>query len=161
MKLKTAMMVATLAIAGAAHAEDEKHFDGFYAGGEFGRTFSGGEDDIYYGAVAGARKQFDNNWVFGVEGTFGTAAIQHLDHIWTVKGTAGYVFGSEKRDMVFVGFGYVEAKASGNGISVKGSDVSSMFGYERAMGSNISLRVKADIYSDDTIVPSVGVAFRF
>ncbi|WP_262690867.1 porin family protein [Kordiimonas aestuarii] len=157
----TATIAATLLVAGAANAQDEKHFDGFYLGGEFGHTISDGADDIYYGAVGGYRKQLDNNFVVGVEGTFGTADITYLDHIWTVNGTVGYAFGAEKRDLIFGGVGYVKAKASAAGYSVTGDDISFIAGYERAVGDNVSLRVKANVYGDDTVVPSVGVAFRF
>ncbi|WP_417451776.1 outer membrane beta-barrel protein [Kordiimonas sp.] len=159
--LLTATIAATLLGAGAANAQDQKHFDGFYLGGEFGHTFSDGSDDIYYGAVGGYRKQLDSNLVVGVEGTFGNADIQYLDHIWTVNGTVGYAFGAEKRDLIFGGVGYVKAKASAAGYTETGSDISFIAGYERAIGDNLSLRVKANVYGDDTVVPSLGVAFRF
>jgi opacity protein-like surface antigen len=161
-KLMTATVAAAMLFAGAANAqEDNKHFDGFFLGGEFGHTFSDANDDIYYGAVGGYRVQLDNNIVVGLEGTFGNADIQYLDHIWTVNGTVGYAFGAEKRDLIFGGVGYVKAKASAAGFSETGSDVSFIAGYERAVGDHVSLRVKANVYGDDTIVPSVGVAFRF
>ena len=160
-KLLTATAAATLLLAGAANAQDDKHFDGFYVGGEFGHTFSDASDDIYYGAVAGFRKQLNNDFVVGVEGTFGTADITYLDHIWTVNGTLGYAFGEDKRNMIFGGVGYVEAKASNALYTERGSDVSFIAGYERAVGDHISVRVKANVYGDDTVVPSVGVALRF
>ena len=151
----------TLFGAGAANAQDQKNFDGFFLGGEFGHTFSDGPDDIYYGAVGGYRVQLDNNIVVGLEGTFGSADIQYLDHIWTVNGTVGYAFGAEKRDLIFGGVGYVKAKASAAGFSATSDNVSFIAGYERAVGDNVSLRVKANVYGDDSVVPSVGVAFRF
>ncbi len=158
----TATVAATLLFAGAANAQDDnKHFDGFFLGGEVGHTVGAGDDDIYYGAVGGFRKQLDNDIVIGVEGTFGTAEIQYLDHIWTANATVGYAFGQDKRSLVFGGVGYVEAKASAAGFSVTGDDWSFVAGYERAMGNNLSLRVKANMYSDASVTPTVGLAFRF
>ncbi|MCJ9429593.1 outer membrane beta-barrel protein [Kordiimonas marina] len=156
-----AMAAATLAFAGAAQADDAHPFTGFYLGAEAGLVNDSDYNDLYYAGVLGARKQLDNDLVLGVEGTFGSADIDYLDNIWTVNGTVGYAFGAEKRDMIFVGAGYVKVKASAFGFSATGDGLSTILGYERAIGSNWSFRVKANMYDTSSVTTTLGVAYRF
>lgn len=157
-----------LAIAGlmlssvAATAQDDKPFDGFFVGAEGGYLVGEGDVDGLAGNFFGGyRKQLDNNLVVGVEGTFGTADVDFLDHIWTVNGTVGWVVGNDNDALFSIGAGYAEAKASGFGFSSMGSGFSGLASYEKALGDTWSFRVKTTTLDFESFIGTVGLAARF
>jgi len=160
---------ALTAFSTTVFAQDAKHFDGGYIGGEIGYQDSGsGLNGIYYGATAGFRKQTDGNFVYGIEGNLGKANIDFggvsniIDNQWSAMGTIGWVFGDENRDMFSLGAGYVRVKASALGFSSTGDGISSFAGYERAIGDNLSFRLRVTSYDAfDTFIGSAGFGFRF
>ena len=161
--------VALAAFSTTAFAQDEKHFDGGYLGGEIGYQDSGdGLNGVYYGATAGFRKQTDGGLVYGLEGNFGKADVDVggvsniIDNQWSALGTVGWVFGNENRDMFSLGAGYVNVKVSALGQSATGDGVASFAGYERAIGDNLSFRLRVTSYDAfDTFIGSAGFGFRF
>ena len=161
--------VAALALATTATAQEEKHFDGGYVGAEAGYLDSGdGFNGLYYGTTLGFRRQNDSNYVFGVEGNLGKTNIDIgsfdniVDSQWSIHGTAGWVFGAEKRDLFSVGVGYAKVNVSAGGSSTSGDGVSSFVGYERALGKNIALRFRVTSYDTfETFIGTGGVSLRF
>ena len=157
-----AAVAASLSVSFSAQAEDEKYFNGGYVGGELGYVdLSGGDSGIYYGGTAGVRTQMDSGLVLGIEGTFGGADVDFLDHIWSASGTVGMVVGAQERGLLYVGGGYAEAKASGFGISVTGDEYMVKAGYEHALGKSLSLRGQVSTYGFDDVATTLGVLLRF
>ena len=153
----------------AAFAQDTKHFDGGYLGGEIGYQDSGdGLNGVYYGATAGFRKQTDGGLVYGLEGNLGKADVDIaginniIDTQWSALGTVGWVFGNENRDMFSLGAGYVNIKVSALGQSETGDGIASFAGYERAIGDNFSFRLRVTSYDAfETVIGTAGFGFRF
>lgn len=152
-----------------AQDQDELHFHGGYVGAEAGYLDAGdGFNGLYYGATAGFRKQKSSGFVFGVEGNLGKANVDVgnfnniIDNQWSVLGTAGWVFGSQKRDLFSIGLGYASVEVSALGQSATGDGVASFIGYERAIGKNLSFRLRATSYDAlDTFIGTGGLSFRF
>lgn len=180
---KTLVLAAVIAAGTAAHAEmieagtaadDSKNFDGFHLGGEVGYLNDSSDlNGVYFGGFAGYRRQLDSNVVIGVEGTFGKPDIDEttlgvtaeVDNLWTAMGSVGFVTGAEGRDLWSLGVGYAQTKASatysGTEVSDTSSGVGGFVGYERAMGDNLSLRVRVTTYEFDSYQGTVGLGFRF
>ncbi|MFC3053178.1 outer membrane beta-barrel protein [Kordiimonas pumila] len=159
---KVALAALATSVAFSAHADDAKLFNGAYVGAELGYAdFSGGLDGISYGGFAGGRIQLENNIVLGVEGAFGSADVDYLDHIWSVTGTVGLVVGEDKKGLVYVGGGYTKAKASAFGVSVTGDDYAVKAGYEYALSSRFSVRGQVITAGFDDTQFGLGVLARF
>ena len=157
----TALLSATLG-ATSAQADDTKYFDGAYVGAEGGYIDAGdGANGVAYGGFAGFRTQTNSGLVFGVEGSFGSADIDYLDHIWTATGTIGFTVGAEKRGLLFIGGGYASAKASAFGYSATGDDFTIVGGYEHALSDTWSVRAKASYLNEDAVSGTIGVLARF
>lgn len=169
MKKLIAASAGLLALTTTATAQEEKHFDGGYLGAETGYLDSGdGINGLYYGATLGFRKQTDSNLVYGIEGNLGKANVDFagfnniIDNQWSTMGIVGWVFGNESRDLVSVGVGYASVEVSAAGASATGDGVSSFIGYERAIGSNLSFRMRVTSYDAfDTFIGTGGLSFRF
>jgi len=160
--LKAAIAAATVVVSAAAHAEDTKNFNGPYVGAEIGYVNAeAGIDGLTYGGFAGYRLQLDNNIVVGAEGTFGSADITNLDHIWSIGGTIGLVVGAEKAGLAYLGLGYVEAKASVAGVSAKEDDYVVKAGYEHVLTDTFSIRGQASTNAFDDAQVTLGVIARF
>ncbi len=152
-----------------AQDQNEKHFDGGYVGAEAGYLDAGSNfNGLYYGATAGFRKQNDNGFVFGIEGNLGKSNAEVggfeniIDNQWSAMGTAGWVFGNENRDLISVGLGYVRVTAEIEDFKNTGDGISSFIGYERAIGKNLSFRLRATSYDAlDTFIGTGGLSFRF
>lgn len=160
--------VALVALSTSAFAQDQKHFDGGFVGAEIGYLDAGdGFNGLYYGANGGYRVQTDSNLVYGLEGTFGTTEVDVfgindvIDHQWSANATVGWAFGAEKRDLFSLGVGYANVKVSALGQSATGDGVAGLVSYERAIGNNLSFRVKATTYEFDTFIGTAGFALRF
>lgn len=113
----------------SVYAED-KHFDGFFVGGEFGVNIMNVNEinndehvGFYYGGILGIRKQTDSNFVFGLEGTFGDTdnslaeergfglpAPVDVRYRWSTYATFGKVFGASRKNMIFGKIGYHKFK---------------------------------------------------
>lgn len=159
--IKAALVAGAALLSFSAHADD-KNFDGPYVGAEVGYTeFSGGSDGVYYGGLVGFRKQLDNKLVLGLEGSFGSADIDFLDHIWSVGATVGYVLGDSKKGLLYVGSGYAESKSSAFGATVKGGDYTVKLGYEHVLNNTLSLRVQTYTVAFDAEVMTLGLIARF
>lgn len=192
---------ATLAIAFTMAASatvqepssDKKHFDGLYIGAELGVSYldlnGGDQAGLYYGGLAGWRRQSDSGFVFGLEGTFGTSdnsidddpgfttiAPLDFDHQWSAAATFGKAFGRSKNNLIFAKIGYQESKFSFD-LDNAPIDVPDTFlqtfkndglllgaGYERALSDQMSLRLSAD-YGDNSgsqqWQSKVGLIFKF
>ncbi|WP_286830822.1 MULTISPECIES: outer membrane protein [Kordiimonas] len=163
---------AILAAATTAHADDTKHFDGGYIAGEGGYLTGDGPDGAYYGGFAGFRWQDNNNFVFGLEGSFGTTSVgTYYDESdsedfyksqWTALATVGYANG---RNLFVVGGGYARANSSyvygGESTDVSYGAFAGMVGYEHAFDDLISLRARVVTYEFKQFIPSLGFVFRF
>ncbi|NVJ71609.1 MAG: porin family protein [Alphaproteobacteria bacterium] len=175
--MKTYIAAAViLASATTAQAQDEKHFDGAYLGGEIGyEDARGGVDGVYLGALAGYRVQKDSDLVFGIEGTFGKTFTDievigdnfdgDYDHEWSIMGTVGKAFGAEKRSLIFLGAGFAQQKVTISTTNFSDSLTAETFamalGYERAIGKNLSLRLRATTYEYKTVTGTFGLGYRF
>ena len=158
--LTAAASVALFACATTAQADDEKHFDGLYLGGSVG-YIDFGDSGVSYEGFLGFRKQNDSGFVFGVEGTYGSADIDFLDNIWSVNGILGMVVGEEKRGLIFISTGYTEAKQSGFGLSATSSGIRSDLGYEYSVSKNFAVRIQATTYEFDDFGASGGFIVKF
>lgn len=164
MRRFTTLLTATIlsALSVSATAQDDKPFDGLYLGLEAGYLVG---DNSVDGAAAnffgGYRKQLDNDLVVGVEGTFGNADIDFLDHIWSVNGTVGWIVGDDEDALLSVGGGYAEAKASAFGFSATGGGFSGLVAYEKALGDTWSFRVKATTLDFESYIGTIGIGARF
>lgn len=162
-------VLAAALLTTATQAQEEKHFQGGFIGGEIGYLDAGdGLNGVYYGANTGFRTQSDSGFVYGLEGTFGTSDVDFggldniIDHQWSVMGTIGKAFGSEKRDLISLGAGFAQVKASAFGVSATGEGFTSSLGYERAIGNNLSFRLRAIVYEDfETVIGTAGLGLRF
>lgn len=175
--MKTAIFAAAAVLAATTTAQaDDKTFDGAYFGGEVGYNDMGdGVNGVYFGAFGGWRKQTDSDLVYGIEGTFGKTSADTTvggitfddvyDHEWTAVGTLGMVVGESKRTLLSIGGGFVQQKATvsygGNSASATGEGYVVTAGVERAIGENMSLRLRATTYEFDTAGISLGFGFRF
>ncbi|NVJ96606.1 MAG: outer membrane beta-barrel protein [Alphaproteobacteria bacterium] len=175
--MKKTLIAAAAVLAATATAQaDDKVFDGGYVGGELGYTDAGdGVNGAYFGAFGGYRKQNDSGLVYGIEGTFGktsadlTAGGIKFDDVydreWTVMGTLGTVVGESKRTLLYVGAGFVQQKASisygGYSESATGESYVVSAGFERALGENMSLRLRASTYEFEIASVALGLGFRF
>ncbi|TNE63663.1 MAG: hypothetical protein EP335_08875 [Alphaproteobacteria bacterium] len=159
-KTLLAGLAATTLLAGAASAQDEKPFDGVYAGVETGVDWTKMSGDnkfdrsIYYGGVLGYRVQADNDMVMGLEGTFGDNGYNsnrngvNTDYEWSASAILGQAFGNS----LFYGkAGYVRQKVDYEieatcTTCVDHKDGGWRFGggYEYAMANGISLRTGVD-----------------
>jgi len=157
-----AFAAALLASAASVQAADDKPFSGTYLGADVGYLdLEGLDGGISYEGFLGLRKQTNGGFVYGIEGTFGSADIELLDHVWSVNGVLGAVVGQEGRGLIFVSGGYAEAKASAFGVSVTGDAFRGDIGYEYAMGDNYSIRIKATTFEFDDYGASAGFLVRF
>lgn len=182
-------MIAGLMLAATsttAFAQDTKHFDGGFVGAEIGyfssgrltqsdQNQNGSADGIYYGGNIGYRVQTDSNFVYGIEGAFGKSDVDLLflgdeddfdlndivDRQWHVMGTVGWATGNDSRNLFSVGAGYTEITTTFFSSSSSNGNIAAQAAYERAIGSNLSLRVKATTYEFDTVIGTVGLALRF
>jgi len=156
-KTLLAGFAATALLSGAASAaDDQKPFDGVYAGAEVGvdwTKLAGQKYDssLYYGGVLGMRRQADNDMVIGLEGTFGDtgyktgAAGMNTDYEWGISGILGQAYG----DNLFYGkVGYVETKFDATENAAGGTFRNGGWrfgaGYERALSNGLSLRLGGD-----------------
>ncbi len=163
---------AILAASATACADDTKHFDGDFLGGEVGYLSGDGPTGTYYGGMAGFRKQTDNNIVFGLEAALGTtSAGYYFDESdsedfyksqWSALATVGFASG---RNLFTVGAGYAHASSSyiyfGVEEDASYNAAAGMVGYERAIGDHLSLRARVVTYKFDNYITSIGLAFRF
>jgi len=162
MKLIGSAVAAVLFASFSVQADDKKYFSGGYIGAEGGYIdLSGGGSGIYYGGIGGVRTQLDNGLVLGIEGTYGGADVQYLDHVWSISGSIGMVVGEQKKGLLYVGGGYAEAKASGFGLSATGDDYMVKAGYEHALGKTFSLRGQAASYAFDDVSATLALMVRF
>lgn len=186
MKKYLAIGATLTALSTPALAQDTKHFDGGFAGAEIGvfgssnltassQNQSGTDYGLYYGGTIGYRVQSNSNIVYGIEGAFGKSDVDFtflgdetdfdledvIDHQWHVMGTVGWVTGAEKRDLFSIGAGYSEIKLSPFTSSFSDGGIAAQVAYERAMGNNLSFRVRAMTYEFDSYVGTAGLSLRF
>ena len=152
---------ATLAAltAPAAFANDELKFDGVYGGIEAGFDWTKLADDTkrdgskYYGGVLGYRVQSDSGMVFGLESTFGDSGYNnealgvHADFEYSASAVFGAAFGGDSANLLYGKVGHVRTRFDATeGGGEKYTDGGWRFGggIERAVSSNISLRLGAD-----------------
>lgn len=166
--LFTALLATTV-----ASADENKLFQGGFAGVEAGYfKDTDSYDGFYYGTNIAVRGQSDTGLVYGVEGTFGKTSIDTdtrvdsgIDYQWSIMPTVGLAFGDDKRNLIALGAGYAQVKASarylGREISSTSDGVSGFISYERALGTQISLRVRATTYEFNSYFGTVGVGIRF
>lgn len=161
--IKSACIAASALISVSINADDEKHFNGVYIGAEGGYLDLAGIEDggIAYNGLLGIRTQMDNGLVLGLEGTFGSADIEFLDHVWSVSGTLGMAVGAEKRGLLYIGGGYAKAKASGFGFTVTGDDYAVKAGYEHALNDTLSIRAQASTFAFDDYMGGLAFIARF
>ena len=176
-------------------AAQEKHFDGFYIAVDTGirsaKTIDhAGEqfrtgNKLYYAGAVGWRKQSDEDWVFGLEGTFGDIqGFQHqffanglstarVRNVWSANGYIGRVFGKKKRNLILAGGGYASMRAGFNAVfngavfrpSEPGGGYRAFFGYERALFRSIHLRLQGSYFDFgnqvDTFIGTAGLSVNF
>lgn len=151
-----------LTVTSTVSAQDNKHFDGFFLGLDAGYLKAdGGVDGAVANFFGGYRVQTDDNFVFGIEGTYGGTDIDFIDNQWTLNGSVGWAYGTDNRNLFSVGGGYVEVNASGPGFNITGDGYTAFTSYERALGDNWSFRLKATTYEFDTFIGTAGIALRF
>jgi len=158
--LITAATTATFA------ADDDKKFDGAYAGVEAGidwtklATDTGRDKSFYYGGVIGFRTQMDSGLVMGIEGTFGDTGYKnettgaHANYEWSAGLTLGTAFGDDGANLIYGKAAYVKTQfdaSSAADDNYSGDGWRFGGGYERALSANVSLRLGADYttYGDD------------
>lgn len=194
---KTAVLLlcAALSLSLPVRSEEEKHFDGFYLGAEVGvklkdtidfagETFTNTEDR-YMGGVLGWRRQKDNGFVWGLEGSYGdTDAFQNqffamglsgarIRDIWSVTGHVGLALGPGRRNLLLVGGGYAHMRAGfdlmANGERFTpgepGGGYRLLVGYEHAVLNRLNLRLQTS-YSNfpnrvNTWIVTTGLVYRF
>ena len=83
-------------------------------------------------------------------------------------GYVGYVFGASGDNLIKLGAGYNEVKASASGFGQSASDsigdIRAFVGYERALSEKMNLRVSADYLKFDEAdgaQGTVGLSFQF
>ena len=168
-----------------------KQFTGPYLGGAFGLTDDG---EYYYAVEGGYRFQFNSGLVVGAEASYGdltgpdsddfVESIETISDVWSVVGLVGYSFGNQKRNLVFLNAGYGERTRSINDIDVtnddeivdiEGGGFFGGVGYERAIGSNVSVRLRATYFEpvrfrrffdnginrDKVYISTLGLLLRF
>lgn len=162
-------LIALAALSNNVSAQDSKHFDGAYVGGEIGYLDADSNvSGIYYGGTIGLRKQFDNNVVFGIEGNLGSSNADFrnfnnvIDRQTSVLATYGLAFGSQKRDLISAGVGYINTNVSFDDFDGSSGAIASFIGYERALGSKLSVRFRITAYEGfDAFNGTGGLVFRF
>ena len=163
-----------------AQTYDKKHFSGTYLGSEIG-YYDGadGIGGIYYGAALGIRGQ-SGGFVYGLEGTFGKAEAEtgarvifeggeavdaKVDYLWTITPTIGWVVGREGRGLLSVGAGYGKFSAStpvsGSVNASSAETITGFVGYEYAVGSRSSLRLRVTTSEFDSYQVTAGFGLRF
>ena len=176
MKHITAAIAVAITGASAVQAEGEKYFDGGFIGAEVGYLDAGdGANGLMYGATAGFRKQTDSDMVYGIEGSFGTSKVDisvgnfvvpDIDYqVWTALATVAWVAGSDKRNLLSLGAGVVyntaELTYAGQSVSANGTSIAGAVSFERAIGSNFSVRVRASTIEFENYIGSVAAILRF
>lgn len=154
----TIIAIASAALlSSVAAADDTKKFDGAFAGVEAGYIDFGASDAFLYGAEAGYRKQFNNNVVVGVEGTFSGVDLNGVDFLWSTTLTAGRTFGADNNHLLFLGAGLAQINTDFGSDEAFKTDL----GYEYALENGMSLRVKATTYDFDDFQTTAGISYRF
>ncbi len=163
-----------------AQTYDEKHFSGIYIGSEIG--YYDGKDGIgglSYGAALGIHGQ-SGGFVYGLEGRFGKAEAEtgarvifeggeavgaKVDYLWAITPTIVWVVGREGRGLLSVGVGYGKFSAStpvSGSVNVSSAEtVTGFVGYEYALGSRSSLRLRVTTSEFDSYQATVGFVLRF
>ncbi|MBL4788914.1 MAG: outer membrane beta-barrel protein [Kordiimonadaceae bacterium] len=170
--LALALVVGSVSVV----AQDKKHFSGVYLGLESGALDLGDDNGIAFGGFLGYRYQTDGNMVFGAEldliGQNGSRRAGDGDNDGTalvqLLGTVGFVAGRENRNLYTFGAGYVGEIDFGDFFDDEGSLPTDGFtilaGYERALGSGFSVRVRGqyvDAGRSKGYLATVGLLFSF
>jgi len=159
MFMKT-LAVATLSaalISGAATAQDQDPFTGFYAVGEVG--YDNGEfgfDQFIYGGAVGYNQSLNEAFFAGLEGAVHGSADGAVDFTYEVTGNLGYRLDD---DLAVLGrIGYREFNFDGFGDD---GDYTVGVGLQYALSDNLSFRPIIDTVAFDTIGVRAGVAYSF
>lgn len=176
MKKLLAAGVSLLTLSSIAGAQETRHFNGPFLGGEIGYLSEDNDfDGLYYGVNGGIRVQTRGNVVYGIEGSYGKSDVDVVefgdfsafplddvvDDQWSLFGTVGYVFGAKKRDLVYGGLGYAKIDAFAFSVPVPDNGVAGLVAYERAIGSNMFARAKVTTYEFETYIGTIGFGLRF
>lgn len=156
--LATAALIAAGGIFTAASAQDGDPFTGLYGGIEGGFDWTKLATDVkrdrslYYGGVLGYRAQMDNGLVLGLEGTIGKSGYDNnalgieASYEWSSSLLVGTTIG-DGNNLLYGKAGFVRSNFDPVGTpndSFNDDGWRFGLGYERALSSNMSLRLGGD-----------------
>ena len=156
-KLIAASVVSASLFAGAATAQDQDPFTGFYTVGEVGyENAANGFDQFIFGGAVGYNALVSDVVFVGGEGAFHGSSSGLVDFTWELTGNVGL---RVDEDLALLArAGYREINTDGFGSD---GDYTLGVGIQYALSDTLSLRPLLDTVAFDTIGVRLGVAYSF
>jgi opacity protein-like surface antigen len=179
-----ATLVAQPCVAAEAKKALDEHstFSGVYVGAGLAADYitaqihddDVSDSNIAYSALIGWRHQMENDWVFGVEGALGDrkgnlsndSARFKFGYNWHWSAITGKAFGTSKDQLLYAKLGVGGIQVNGN---VQGQGIPShnfkgtrwVIGYERALTTNVHVKVETSYISYDKNFEQIQTAASF